>query len=497
MFSDGGQRKTISSSYTRSGKSKPKRLSRNVLRISAVVACILMFSMVAGVFIIVSSTATTDNGTSGGVNFESKVPSSVINENPHQANAVGGSGVRGSTNAKNKKTNTITKAAVKKPDPVPLSRPIQKPKYGRTLSVDKLEILSHASPVNLEYEEAPSKRKEEHPHMGALDENDQPGYIHDETALRLNPPKAKGLTCGNTYDAHYKMLTQKVKVNTEGHELAEEQALTGDEDKRRAKIFCTVYTIEKNHDKLNSIRETWGPKCDGFMVASTKTDKSLNTVNLPHEGPEEYKNIWQKVRSIWSYVYDNYYEEYDWFHIGGDDLYLIVENLRLYLESEEIKMAAHGGKPDGVPNGMEKPLFLGRRFAEQGNMERIFNSGGSGYTLNKAALKTLVLSFETCFPHMQTFAEDVMVASCLRKNGIFPFETKDDTGAERYMPFQPGHHLNYRPPKVNPEKDWYVKYSINIKYGFDHCSEHSVAFHYIKPDFMKRIHAILYRYCNY
>ena len=45
------------------------------------------------------------------------------------------------------------------------------------------------------------------------------------------------------------------------------------------------------------------------MVASTKTDRDLGTVNIPHEGPEEYNNIYQKVRSMWSYVYDNYYEK--------------------------------------------------------------------------------------------------------------------------------------------------------------------------------------------
>jgi len=54
-------------------------------------------------------------------------------------------------------------------------------------------------------------------------------------------------------------------------------------------------------------------KCDGFMVASNKTDVALGTVDIPHEGPEEYNNIWQKVRSMWSYVYDNYYEKYDWY----------------------------------------------------------------------------------------------------------------------------------------------------------------------------------------
>ena len=45
------------------------------------------------------------------------------------------------------------------------------------------------------------------------------------------------------------------------------------------------------------------------MAASTKTDVALGTVLIPHEGPEEYDNMWQKVRSIWSYVYDHYYEK--------------------------------------------------------------------------------------------------------------------------------------------------------------------------------------------
>lgn len=102
---------------------------------------------------------------------------------------------------------------------------------------------------------------------------------------------------------------------------------------------------------------------------------------------------------------------------AGDDLYLIVENLRLYLESEEIQLASNGGY--SLPDGSEEsqtPLFLGRRFAEGGDRDRMFISGGSGYTMNKATLKTLVVDgFPNCFPHMKTFSEDVMVATCLRK----------------------------------------------------------------------------------
>jgi glycoprotein-N-acetylgalactosamine 3-beta-galactosyltransferase len=258
-----------------------------------------------------------------------------------------------------------------------------------------------------------------------------------------------------------------------------------------------VYTISTNHDGLHRIRETWGPKCDGFMVGSNLTDPVLGTVNIPHEGEEAYMNIWQKVRSMWSYIYDNYYEKYDWFHIGGDDLYLIVENLRLYLESEEIRTASNGGiyLPDGTEK-MQTPLFLGRRFAYQGDMNDIFNSGGSGYTLNKAALKSIVVEgLPKIFPHAHTFSEDTMIARVLRQGfGVYPYETKDEAGGERYMPFMPGHHYGYRMP-ADKTQDWYARYSINIKMGLDHCAARSVAFHYVKGTAMYRLHALLYHLC--
>ncbi len=122
------------------------------------------------------------------------------------------------------------------------------------------------------------------------------------------------------------------------------------------------------------------PKCDGFMVASNKTDESINAVDIPHQGIEEYDNIWQKVRSIWAYVYDNFYDDYDWFHIGGDDVFLIVENLRLYLESEEIRTAANGGVY--LPHGNETrqvPLYLGCRFAVWGKCNaHVISSSAAG-----------------------------------------------------------------------------------------------------------------------
>jgi len=385
-------------------------------------------------------------------------------------------------------------------DALPPPREEQGKLPSKPLSTDRQDIVGKAQPIDISFEDA-SEGHKDHPHMGATDANGVLGYILDETTLFRNPPAYKfdnlEVACKNK-DSHYIMLTERVSVDIASHAAADK---TG---KPRAKIFCLVYTIDKGHDNIPGIRETWGQKCDGFMVGSNKTDESIGAVNILHEGPEEYNNIWQKVRSMWSYIYDNYYEKYDWFHVGGDDLYLLVENLRLYLESEEIQVAQNGGIY--LPHGNETeqtPLFLGRRFSYMGDRNDIFNSGGAGYTLNKAALKTLVVKgLKQYFPHAHTFSEDTMTAKIFRKFGVYPYDTKDEEGGERYMPFMPGHHLTYQvPANCKPDpfaascKDWYPKYSIDIKFGKEHCAKHSVAFHYVKGSSMRRLHAILYGLC--
>jgi glycoprotein-N-acetylgalactosamine 3-beta-galactosyltransferase len=212
-------------------------------------------------------------------------------------------------------------------------------------------------------------------------------------------------------------------------------------------------------------------KCDGFMIASVNTNMSIGTVDIPHEGEASYNNLWLKARSIWSYVYHNYYDKYDWFRLGNANLYLLVENLRYYLDSEEIWKAANGGLH--LSHGSEKlqtPLFLGCRFSYMGKMNDTFHDGGHsgpGYTLNKAALKRLVVDG---FPndvnrHGLTYAEDTFIARLFRNYSVYPYHTEDENGSERYMPFIPGQHYSYRLLADPSRKDWYAQYSINIKEG--------------------------------
>jgi glycoprotein-N-acetylgalactosamine 3-beta-galactosyltransferase len=241
-------------------------------------------------------------------------------------------------------------------------------------------------------------------------------------------------------------------------------------------------------------------RCDGFFAASNRTDPSLGTVNIPHDGPESLDNMWQKVRSIWSFVYDTYYDQYDWFHIGGDDMYVIVDNLRLYLESDEIRAAANGGLSLPVGNETEQvPLYLGRLFANNGDKNDTYNTGGPGYTLNRAALKMLVVRG---LPRYETgtawSAEDILVARALREFGIFPYDTRDEDGGERYMHFSPGqHHWMQGDERLNRTSaftEWY--WNVSARGVPDRTSARSVAFHYLDSDRIERIHALLYGYCG-
>jgi glycoprotein-N-acetylgalactosamine 3-beta-galactosyltransferase len=241
-----------------------------------------------------------------------------------------------------------------------------------------------------------------------------------------------------------------------------------------------------------------GSKCDGFMFSSNLTDPLLNTVNILHKGIEHYDNLWGKVRSMLSYAYDNYYTKYDWFHISGDDLFLIVENLKFYLDSDEIRTASNGGyflPSTSTEQQQQTPLYLGRRYAYLGNRDEMYNAGGSGYTLNKAALKLLVTQgLESYGQNDYTPWDDLMVGRVLKHYGVLPYVTTDMYGSERYNDLQPGTLYSYRIPE-NITNDWYATYSIDIKEGLNHSSTYSIAYHYVKDDFQKRLYALLYNLC--
>lgn len=219
---------------------------------------------------------------------------------------------------------------------------------------------------------------------------------------------------------------QRKDINKEMIDAVDITILSDADVDRPTRILCAMYTMaDAHHNRIRAIRETWAGRCDGFIAFSTASDPRIPAISLPHEGAEAYGNMWQKVRSIWKFVGRHYADQFDYFFLGGDDLFVIPENLRAYLSTL-------GSSDDDH--------FVGRRFKGYGQ-DNYFNSGGAGYALSRGLLKKYydVLDDNRCAPHAVTSMEDVNTAACLRKAlKVGLTDTRDEKGRERFHPFAPG-----------------------------------------------------------
>ena len=127
-------------------------------------------------------------------------------------------------------------------------------------------------------------------------------------------------------------------------------------------LLCMIYTrhthIDRSGQDSNSSRErtpleaivtTWAKRCDGFLAFSDATDWSLGAVDtafihaMVHQHrnitpwQESYDKMWPKAQLIWKAVaMSDLIDVYDYFLLGGDDMYVIVENVKNVLQSERV-----------------------------------------------------------------------------------------------------------------------------------------------------------------
>ena len=195
---------------------------------------------------------------------------------------------------------------------------------------------------------------------------------------------------------------------------------------------------------------------------------------------ENYFDMWRKSIVMWKTVASTLLLDYDYFLAGGDDLYVIVENLRELLSSSVVRKLTRNGKD---------PIYLGRKLNQ--NKYISFHCGGPGYVLNRAAVVVLnnVLNDarQLCLPDFQTSVEDVLVAFCLKQAGILPTDIFDEEGQNLFHPLSPGASYAGR------SWGWYKKMANNFQVGVQCCSNRSVSFHNIKPaSYMRAFHRVVY-----
>ena len=97
-------------------------------------------------------------------------------------------------------------------------------------------------------------------------------------------------------------------------------------------VLCYILSTSAYNNRNRIIKETWGNRCDGFFVASNKTNPEINAVAIPTTMPHSYKYLWDKQRETIRYLYNNNIaQQYDWVVKADTDSFIVVENLKQHL----------------------------------------------------------------------------------------------------------------------------------------------------------------------
>jgi hypothetical protein len=288
--------------------------------------------------------------------------------------------------------------------------------------------------------------------------------------------------------------------------------------KRKSRILCMVYTFhtaQDNHTNVRTQARTWGKRCDGFIAASNFTDHSVGAIDLLHMGNEEYGNMWQKVRSMWAYVHNNYRNEYDFFYICGDDVYVAVENLRAYLDGPDVERLENG-HVDGIlkyykyiyskkwEEKRPRPLLLGTPFMYR---KCPCPDGGAGYVMNPQALDLFYSNLPYHLHNVTDPREDLFVGLSFCSQGMYLSDSRNslDDGWR----FWHGASLAFS-GKGAPNAPKYLEQLFGFPFmtEMDAISEQQISFH-LKvekerlfnhentiADLMYRYEAVLYDLCE-
>lgn len=271
------------------------------------------------------------------------------------------------------------------------------------------------------------------------------------------------------------------------------EILPNDSDTLNIKVLCFIPIISTDHDaRALDVRNTWGKRCDKLLFASNVTDSDIGAVKI-NVSTEDWAHLWEKQRETMRHIWEVYGNEYDWFMKADLDTYVIVENLKAYLASEEIQ------------SKKDEPLILGRRvsrreekwyqgfdhnktlvdeFLKTSHNKFHYTMGGAGYVMNQKYMEKFykVMDEHFCLSTEKemTFPEDVGINFCMGNIGVYPYNTRDELGRERFHLKSPEALFNV---DGNDKSAWLYKVHRDvggIKGGVDCCSPASITFHHVK-----------------
>lgn len=253
-----------------------------------------------------------------------------------------------------------------------------------------------------------------------------------------------------------------------------------------ARVLCVVCTHPANyHEKAVHVAATWAGRCDHTAFLSTtsytvKAPPGLTLVEL--DTSSSRANLWQRVKMGIKRVWEHYEGKFDFLVKADDDTYIIVDNLKHRLQSLD-------------PN---EKLILGHY---QRSQNASYMSGGSGYVISSAGVKSIVeeglpdKGHQPChLPHpyfgqLSVYPdEDLQMGACA-KLLQFKFLPSEVDGKLTFLPFRLEQHLV---PSLM--LSWWDKHSLECRNSVrSSCaSSRPISFHYVQPREMYMLDYLLY-----
>ena len=260
----------------------------------------------------------------------------------------------------------------------------------------------------------------------------------------------------------------------------------------KPKITCLTHTYSPKHRNAHDMWTNWGKDCTKHFVYTNQTTPIIDGPTVvdmnPLPGGFGYHNIWNKVRHIFIDLHKKgelNEGAADWFFIAGDDVLLIVENLKKFLLSPEVM----------EPHAQRMPLLMGHRMAPAPNGGHFLS--GAGYLLNDVAARLFMANIDNpvCSPTTVSFAEDVYMSQCLAALGCPPRDTMDPYGEDRIAIVSPYHLVEQT--KNQAYMWWYAPWhryrGRPMPTNNDAISVDAFLFHYMSDNDLRQTRATIYR----
>ncbi|XP_005113042.2 glycoprotein-N-acetylgalactosamine 3-beta-galactosyltransferase 1-A [Aplysia californica] len=240
----------------------------------------------------------------------------------------------------------------------------------------------------------------------------------------------------------------------------------------KVRILVWVMTTPKNlATKAAAVKETWGKRCNVLIFFSSVADPSFPTVGL--DVADGRSHLTAKTMAAFRYLYDNHFNDADWFMKADDDTFVIPENLRHFLSDKNTS----------------EPIHYGHLFRP--NVEQGYYSGGGGYVVSKEALRRFgreAINSTVCPEDGKD--EDVDWGLCMERLQVKTSPSVDKEGRTLFHPLAPTLHF------LGKQGSWLQRFSAILATGYG-VSPEAISFHYVSPEQMRVLTFYLYHWRPY